>query len=86
MITISDRGYWITGLIVIIGIVGQWYGGPWPAFTSQCWTLPAAALIAAVIAERAAIPAMRLSISRKAPQEVYLGEGFINELVLSNNG
>jgi uncharacterized protein (DUF58 family) len=86
MITISDRGYWITGLIVIIGIAGQWYDGPWPALTSQFWTLPAALLIAAVFAERAALPAMRLSISRKAPQEVYLGEGFISELVLSNNG
>ena len=86
MFTISDRGYWITGLIIAIGIVGQWYSGAWPALIAQFWILPAALLIAAVFAERAALPAMRLNISRKAPQEVYLGEGFISELLLSNNG
>ena len=86
MITISDRGYWITGLIVIIGIAGQWHGDPWPTLISQLWTLPAALLIAAVFAERVALPALRLSISRKAPRKVYLGEGFVSELSLSNNG
>lgn len=86
MITISDRGYWITGFIVIIGIVGQWLDGPWPALASQLWTLPAAVLIAAVFVERAALPAMQLSIRREVPQEVYLGESFIGVLLISNNG
>ena len=86
MFTISDRGYWIIGLIVVIGIAGQWLGGPWPALASQLWTLPTALLVAAVFAERAALPALKLHISREVPQEAHLGETFIINLYIVNNG
>ena len=86
MITVSDRAYWLTGLIVITGILGQWIDGPWPVFASQLWTLPAAMLVAAVFAERAALPAMQLVVSREAPSEAFLGERFPCKLVMTNNG
>ena len=74
MITISDRGYWIIGLIVIIGIAGQWLGGQWSVIASQLWALPAALLVAAVFAERAALPAAKLHIAREVPHQAQLGE------------
>lgn len=86
MITISDRGYWIIGLIVIIGIVGQWLGEPWSAVASQFWALPAALLVAAVFAERAALPALKLHITRDVPHEAHLGEKLIINLYIANNG
>lgn len=86
MITISDRGYWITGTIVIMGIIGQWLDGPRPALASQLWILPAALLVAALFAERAALAAMQLDVKREVPQQVYLGESFACELILANNG
>jgi len=86
VITISDRGYWIIGLIVIIGIVGQWLGGPWSAVASQLWALPAALLVAAVFAERAALPALKLHITRDVPHQAHLGEKFVINLYIANNG
>ena len=86
MITISNRGYWIIGLIVIIGIAGQWLGGQWSAVASQLWALPAALLVAAVFAERAALPALKLHISRDVPPEAHLGEKLIINLLITNNG
>ncbi len=86
MITISDRGYWIIGLIVIIGIVGQWLGGQWSAVASQLWALPAALLVAAVFAERAALPALKLHITRDVPHQAHLGEKFVINLYIANNG
>ena len=50
MITISDRGYWIIGFIVITGIVGQWLGQPWSPVAAKLWTFPTALLVAAVFA------------------------------------
>ncbi|MGB5458210.1 MAG: DUF58 domain-containing protein [Gammaproteobacteria bacterium] len=85
MITLSDRTYWITGFIVAIGITGQWLEGPWPMLTSQLWILPTALLIAAVFAERAALAAMQISLIRKTPSEVYLGECFSTDLVVTNH-
>ena len=86
MITVSDRGYWIIGLIVIIGIVGQWLDGPWSMITSHLWTLPAAVLVAAVFAERAALPALQLEITLEAPQQAHLGERFSIILHMTNYG
>jgi len=86
VITLSDRGYWIIGLIVIIGIAGQWLGGQWSAITSQLWTLPAALLVAAVFAERAALPAFKLHISREVPHQAHLGEKLTINLLITNNG
>ncbi len=86
MITISNRGYWIIGLIVIIGIAGQWLGGQWSAVASQLWALPAALLVAAVFAERAALPALKLHITRDVPPEAHLGEKLIINLLITNNG
>jgi len=86
VITLSDRGYWIIGLVVIIGIAGQWLGGQWPAIASQLWALPAALLVAAVFAERAALPAFKLHISRDVPHEAHLGEKLIINLLITNNG
>jgi uncharacterized protein (DUF58 family) len=85
MITLSDRAYWITGFIVAIGIIGQWLEGPWQALTSQLWILPTALLIAVVFAERAALAAMQIALNRKVPSEVYLGECFNTELVVTNH-
>ncbi len=82
MFTISNRGYLIAGLIVVVGIAGQWMG----ELASQLWTLPAALLVAAVYAERAALPAMKYILTRKVPDEVHLGEEFIGEIQLSNHG
>ena len=86
MITISNRGYWIIGSIVIIGIVGQWTGVAWSALTSHLWTLPAALLIAAIFAERAALPALKLNIRREVAHQACLGEMFSTNLLISNNG
>ena len=86
MISISNRGYWIIGLIVITGIVGQWLGQPWSAVASKLWTLPTALLVAAVFAERAALPALKLNITRDVPDEAYLGEQFMIKLNIANNG
>ena len=86
MITVSDRGYWIVGLIAIIGIAGQWFGGSMSAITSHLWILPAALLVAAVFAERAALPALKLDISRQLPDQASLGEPFIVHLRITNNG
>lgn len=86
MITISDRGYWIIGLIVIIGIAGQWLGGQWSVIASQFWALPAALLVAAVFAERAALPAAKLHIAREVPHQALLGEKLIINLLITNNG
>ena len=86
MITISDRGYWIIGFIVITGILGQWLGQPWSAIAAKLWTLPAALLVAAVFAERAALPAAKLCITRDVPHEAHLGEKFFITLYLANNG
>ncbi len=86
MITLSDRGYWIVGLIIIIGIAGQWLGGQGSAITSQLWTLPAALLVAAVFAERAALPALKLHISREVPHQPHLGEKLVIKLQITNKG
>jgi uncharacterized protein (DUF58 family) len=86
VITLSDRAYWIIGLIVAIGITGQWLGGQWPTVVSQLWALPAALLVAAVFAERAAFPASRLHISRDVPREAHLGEKLVINLHITNNG
>ena len=86
MITISDRGYWIIGFIVITGIVGQWLGQPWSAIASKLWTLPTALLAAAVFAERAALPASKLHISRDVPHQAHLGEKFVITQYLANDG
>jgi len=86
VITLSNRGYWIIGLIVIIGIAGQWLGGQWSATASQFWALPAALLVAAVFAERAALPAFKLHISRAVPHQAYLGEKMDVEVLITNNG
>lgn len=86
MISISNRGYWIIGLIVITGIVGQWLGQPWSAVASKFWTLPTALLVAAVFAERAALPALKLHITRDVPNEARLGEQFMIKLSIANNG
>lgn len=82
MITISNRGYLLVGLIVIIGIAGQWLGG----LASQLWTLPAALLVAAIYAERAALPSMKYSLTREVPPEVHLGEQFNGEIQVLNQG
>ena len=86
MITLSDRGYWIIGLIAIIGIAGQWLGGQGSAIVSQLWVLPAALLVAAVFAERAALPAFKLRISREVPHQAHLGEKLDIKLLITNNG
>ena len=86
MITISDRGYWIIGLIAVIGIAGQWPGGEGSAIASQLWTLPAALLVAAVFAERAALPAFKWHISRELPHQAPLGEKLVIRLLITNNG
>jgi len=86
VITLSDRGYWIIGLIVVIGIAGQWLGGQWSAIASQLWTLPAALMVAAVYAERAALPALKLHISRAVPHQAHLGEKLSINLLITNNG
>ena len=86
MITLSDRGYWIIGLIVVVGIAGQWLGGQWAAIASQLWVLPAALLVVAVFAERAALPALKVHISREVPQQAQLGEKLDIKLLISNNG
>ena len=86
MITISDRGYWIIGLIAIIGIAGQWLGGQWSGIASQFWTLPLALLVAAVFAERAALPAAKLHIARELPHQARLGEKLIINLCITNYG
>jgi uncharacterized protein (DUF58 family) len=86
VITVSDRGYWIIGLIVLVGIAGQWLGGPFPAVTSNLWVLPAALLVAAVFAERAALPALKVDISREVPRQARLGEPFTIRLSLANQG
>jgi len=85
MITISDRGYWITAVIVVIGVIGQWLDASLPGLMSRLWILPAACLIAAVFAERAALSAMRIDVAREAPTKVYLGERFDVEMCLSNH-
>ena len=82
MITISNRGYLIVSLIVVLGITGQWMG----ELASQLWTIPAALLIAAMYAERAALPSMKYSLGRQVPHEVHLGEVFKGEIQLSNHG
>lgn len=86
MITVSDRGYWIIGLIVVIGIAGQWLGGSFSAITSHLWVLPSALLIAAVFAERAALPALQLEVTREVPHQVNLGEPFSIQLYVTNRG
>jgi uncharacterized protein (DUF58 family) len=86
VITISDRGYWIIGLIIITGIVGQWLGQPWSPIASNIWTLPTALLLAAVFAERAVLPASRLNINRDVPHQAQLGEKFMIKLIITNNG
>ena len=86
MITVSDRGYWLIGLVVMVGIAGQWMPGPWSVVTAQIWALPAALLVAAVYAERAALPALRLDISRRVPDTARLGENFTITLLLANHG
>ena len=85
MITLSNRTYGIIGFIVAIGILGQWFEGPWPALTAQLWAIPTALLIAAVWAERALLPAMQWVIHREVPSEAYLGERFSTELGLTNH-
>ena len=84
MITLSNRTYGIVGFTIAIGILGQWFEGPLPALSARLWTLPAVLLIAAVWAERALLASMQWDIHRQAPSEVYLGEGFSAELVLTN--
>ncbi len=86
MITISDRGYWLIGLIAVIGIAGQWLGGEGSAIASQLWTLPAALLVAAVFAERAALPAFKWHINRELPHQAHLGEKLVIRLLITNNG
>jgi uncharacterized protein (DUF58 family) len=86
VITISDRGYWIIGLVAVIGIAGQWLGGPWSFVASHLWTLPAALLVAAVFAERAALPALNIRITRDVPGQAHLGEKFNISLFITNNG
>ncbi len=84
--TLSNRGYWIIALIVIIGIAGQWPGGQWSAIAPQLWVLPAALLVAAVFAERAALPALKLHIRRAVPDQAHLGEMMNIKVLLTNNG
>jgi uncharacterized protein (DUF58 family) len=88
VITISDRGYWLIGLIIITGIVGQWVGPgqSWSAVAANLWTLPTALLVAAVFAESAALPASKLRITRDVPQQADLGEKFTIKLVFANDG
>ncbi len=86
MISVSDRAYWIIGLIVVIGIGGQWLGGPWSAITAHLWALPAALLVAAVFAERAALPALKLDITREVPDQAHLGQSFTINLYITNQG
>jgi uncharacterized protein (DUF58 family) len=86
MITLSDRGYWIIGLIAIIGIAGQWLGGQGTTIASQLWIMPAALLVAAVFAERAALPALKFHISREIPPQADLGEKLVIKLLITNNG
>lgn len=85
MITLSNRTYGIVGFTIVIGVLGQWFEGPLPALSARLWTLPAVLLIAAVWAERALLASMQWDIHRQAPSEVYLGEGFSAELVLTNH-
>ncbi len=86
MFTLSNRSYAIVGFTVVIGILGQWLAGPWPALTERLWALPAALLIAAIWAERALLATMPWSLHRDVPPQVYLGEDFIAELSLTNHG
>ena len=86
MFFVSDRSYWLIGLIVITGIVGQWLPGPWSLMAPYLWSLPAAALLAAMLAERAALPAQQLLITREAPDQAALGEAFAIRLMLTNRG
>ncbi len=53
---------------------------------SQFWALPAALLVAAVFAERAALPALKVHISRKVPHQAQLGEILNIEVLITNNG
>jgi uncharacterized protein (DUF58 family) len=82
VITISNKGYLIIGLIVVVGAAGQWMG----ELTSQLWTLPAALLVAAMYAERAALPSMKYTLTRDVPHEVHLGEAFKGKVQVSNQG
>jgi uncharacterized protein (DUF58 family) len=78
----SSRSYLIAGLIVVLGVFGQWWGGE----TQHLWRFPAAAWLLALTLEGLWARRERLHLVREVPPRASLGQPLPGVLSLRNPG
>ncbi len=78
--SISARTYCFLGLIVLLGIAGQWLGGDW----YQLWRVPAAFLLLAILVEWWLTRKISFAVGCNARDNLPLGRASVFRLELTN--
>lgn len=77
---ITGRCYFLSGIIVILGIYGQWVGGG----TVEIWRIPAVFLVLALIIEAVRENTRQIALQRNLPAQGYLGRKLTGNLFVHN--
>lgn len=79
--SITLRAYIFFGVVVLVGIVGQWSTGT----DSDFWKILLVAFIAGLVVEKLVTRKMPMELHRQFPMHVYLGRPFKYDLEIRNS-
>ena len=79
---ITARCYLISGVIILLGIYGQWATN----LSADVWKIPTALVLLALIFEAFHEGKRSVSIERQIPKTGFLGQNFTGKLVVYNQG
>lgn len=77
---ITGRCYFLSGVIVLLGIYGQWAGGE----VLDLWRMPAVALLLALLIEAFRENTRTISLQRQLPKQGFLGRKLTGYLLVQN--
>jgi uncharacterized protein (DUF58 family) len=79
--SLSGRSYLIAALIALLGIIGQWSGGPW----NDLWRYPAAAFLLALLYEALRLRLRPVPMQRDTAPRALLGRPLQGQWRVENN-
>ncbi|MGD8999694.1 MAG: DUF58 domain-containing protein [Granulosicoccaceae bacterium] len=79
--SLSGRSYLIAALIALLGIIGQWSGGPW----AELWRYPAAAFVLALAYEAMRLRLRPVPLQRVSEPRALLGRPLQGQWRVENN-